>query len=160
MRAGTVLNHYAHIFELLSKLRQGADHPFLITHKQATKDNVGAYVCGLCHDVAEEPVASKCKHVFCREDIRQYMESYMMESTPAECPVCFTRLSINLDQAALPPRSFQEACEKKPTSIVERMLNASAAAGEDGLPTWSSSTKMEALLEELDKLRRMDRTIK
>jgi DNA repair protein RAD16 len=70
IQAGTVLNHYAHIFELLSKLRQAAAHPFLVVHKNPSQQNSGTYVCGLCHDVAEEPIASKCKHVFCRQDIR------------------------------------------------------------------------------------------
>ena len=56
VRAGTVLNHYAHIFELLSRLRQAADHPFLVVHKRASKENPGVYVCGLCHDVCEEPI--------------------------------------------------------------------------------------------------------
>ena len=56
VQQGTLLNNYAHIFELLSKLRLAADHPFLVVHKQATKENPGTYVCGLCHDVAEEPV--------------------------------------------------------------------------------------------------------
>jgi DNA repair protein RAD16 len=43
-------------------------------------------------------------------------------------------------------------------TIVERMLNAQNSSS--SLPSWSSSTKIEALLEELSQLRRMDRTIK
>ena len=141
----------------------------MVVHKQATKENPGTYVCGRCHDVAEEPIASKCKHVFCREDIRQYMESYLLVGASAECPVCFTKLNINLDQEPLPPKTYEDVKEK-PTSIVERMLSAAKGktrVDEDGegeggseIPAWSSSTKIEALLEELTKLRMMDRTIK
>jgi DNA repair protein RAD16 len=168
VRAGTVLNNYAHMydfylltqssitcsFELLSKLRQAADHPFLVVHHRPNELNPGTYVCGLCHDVCEEPIAARCKHVFCREDIRQYMESYIAESKPAQCPVCFVNLSINLDQDELPIPEF--SADKQNTnphnsSIVNRMLQNQG---------WSSSTKIEALLEELTKLRESDHTIK
>lgn len=144
-------------FELLSRLRQAADHPFLVVHKSITKENPGTYVCGLCHDVAEEPIAASCKHVFCREDIKQYLTSYLGDPERAECPICFVRLRINLDQPELPPPSFETArtASDKPanSTIVERMLNANPHG-------WQSSTKIEALLEELTKLRRLDRTIK
>jgi len=29
---GTVLNNYAHVFQLLSRLRQAADHPYLVLY--------------------------------------------------------------------------------------------------------------------------------
>jgi DNA repair protein RAD16 len=29
---GTLLHNYAHIFELLSRLRQAVDHPYLVVH--------------------------------------------------------------------------------------------------------------------------------
>ena len=32
VKKGTVLNNYAHIFELLSRLRQAVDHPYLVLH--------------------------------------------------------------------------------------------------------------------------------
>jgi DNA repair protein RAD16 len=164
VRAGTVLNNYAHIFELLSKLRQAVDHPYLVVHKRASEENPGTYVCGICHDEAEEPIAARCKHVFCREDISQYMDSYLVEGKPAECPVCFVPLAINLDQDELAEPKFEE----KPSnynshnSIVNRMLNAAATSEViDGKQfNWTSSTKIEALLEELEKLRKSDRTLK
>ena len=158
VRAGTVLNHYALIFELLSKLRQAADHPFLVVHKQASAENPGTYVCGLCHDVAEDPISSKCKHVFCREDIRQYLESYVADMSSADCPVCFTRLSINLDQPELPAPEFNENINNNRThaSIVNRILNSELETGSK----WTSSTKIGALLEELTRLREQDHTIK
>lgn len=41
VQEGTLLNNYAHIFELLMRMRQAADHPFLVTHRhQETRDGV------------------------------------------------------------------------------------------------------------------------
>ena len=37
VEAGTVLNNYAHIFELLMRMRQAADHPFLVTHRRTAE---------------------------------------------------------------------------------------------------------------------------
>ncbi|KAJ3112216.1 SNAP receptor [Phlyctochytrium bullatum] len=58
--ANTVLNNYASIFSLLSRMRLAV---------------ASTIVCGICQDEAEDPIISKCKHIFCREDIRQYMLS-------------------------------------------------------------------------------------
>lgn len=38
VRAGTVLNNYAHIFELLMRMRQSVNHPWLVTHRSASSD--------------------------------------------------------------------------------------------------------------------------
>ena len=36
--AGTVLNNYAHIFDILIRLRQAADHPYLVIYSNTIKD--------------------------------------------------------------------------------------------------------------------------
>lgn len=36
--AGTVLNNYAHVFDLLVRLRQAVNHPYLVVHSRATRD--------------------------------------------------------------------------------------------------------------------------
>lgn len=41
---GTVLHNYAHIFDLLSKLRQAADHPYLVVHAAAGREYKGKTV--------------------------------------------------------------------------------------------------------------------
>ena len=47
VQAGTLLNNYAHIFELLMRMRQAADHPFLVTHRTASaNDGVSAGSAG------------------------------------------------------------------------------------------------------------------
>jgi DNA repair protein RAD16 len=46
VEAGTVLHNYAHIFELLSRMRLAANHPELIRVNKR-KDTL---VCGICND--------------------------------------------------------------------------------------------------------------
>lgn len=49
---GSVLNNYANIFELLTKMRQCANHPDLITKKKDASDNK-QLVCMLCSEPPE-----------------------------------------------------------------------------------------------------------
>lgn len=46
LEAGTVLNNYANIFELLTRMRLAANHPDLLRVNK--RDDV--LVCGICHD--------------------------------------------------------------------------------------------------------------
>ncbi|KAJ3363166.1 DNA repair protein rad16 [Allomyces javanicus] len=152
---GTVLNHYANIFELLTRMRQAANHPAMVTSKFSkpgtkaagagtkTAANGDVLVCGLCHEPAEDPITAKCKHVFCREDMRQYIDGYGDDKS-LTCPVCFSKLVVDLDAAPV------VTVEKPVTSIVGRI----------DMEGWRSSTKIEALLEELTNLRKQDHSIK
>ena len=36
--AGTLLNNYAHVFDLLVRLRQAVNHPYLVVHSRATRE--------------------------------------------------------------------------------------------------------------------------
>ncbi|CEP61523.1 DNA repair protein RAD16 LALA0_S03e04764g [Lachancea lanzarotensis] len=146
---GVVLNNYANIFTLITRMRQLADHPDLVLKRmkngQGHDDSV--IVCELCDDEAEEPIESKCHHRFCRLCIKEYIESFMENTEKLTCPVCHIALSIDLSQPALEytPRSYSRH------SIVDR-LNVKGS--------WRSSTKIEALVEELYNLRSDRRTIK
>ena len=99
---GTVLNNYANIFELITKMRLAVNHPDLLTiklkqqQKLQQEDNKESLVCAICNDEPEDPIISKCKHVFCREEIRQYLESDT--SGRPQCLHCFTNLTIDLTQ--------------------------------------------------------------
>lgn len=146
---GVVLNNYANIFSLITRMRQLADHPDLVLKrlKKNDGDNDGVIVCQLCDDEAEEPIESKCHHKFCRLCIKEFVESYLEADSNLTCPVCHIGLSIDLSQPSL--QVDMEQFKKQ--SIVSR-LNLKG--------TWRSSTKIEALVEELYKLRSPVRTIK
>lgn len=151
---GVVLNNYANIFTLITRMRQLADHPDLVLKKVGSNalapEVEGVIMCQLCDDEAEEPIESKCHHKFCRMCIQEYCESYMGDEKKLDCPVCHIGLSIDLQQPAL---EVDEELFSK-ASIVNRIK-----MGTHG-NQWRSSTKIEALVEELYKLRSDRHTIK
>ncbi|ORZ32838.1 SNF2 family N-terminal domain-domain-containing protein [Catenaria anguillulae PL171] len=148
---GTVLNHYANIFELITRMRQAANHPCMVTSKFATAAGTSSMsvVCGICHEAAEDAVMAKCKHSFCREDVRQYIEGYGY-GTDVKCPVCFTKLVVDLDADAVEVTMAATQAKATQGSIVSKL----------DMDHWRSSTKIEALVEELTRLQRQDHTIK
>ncbi|CAM9011065.1 unnamed protein product [Wickerhamomyces anomalus] len=150
---GVVLNNYANIFTLITRMRQLADHPDLVLKRVKNNADLavdklnGVIVCQLCDDEAEDPIESKCHHKFCRMCIKEYMESFGGEEKKLECPVCHIALSIDLSAPAIEVNNE----DFKKGSIVNRIN----MGGE-----WRSSTKIEALVEELYKLRSDRQTIK
>eukprot|EP00842_Homolaphlyctis_polyrhiza_P004367 jgi/Hompol1/4931/HPOL_004043-RA len=151
--AGTVLNNYASIFSLLSRMRLAANHPDLVTTKLSIEAKTASQrlVCGICQEEAEDAIMSKCKHVFCREDARQYVQS-MPPGKPAKCPTCFKNLSIDLTQPEMlsPEDGKSDPGGGMRSSIVNYI----------DLANWRSSTKIEALVEELTAIQRDDATAK
>ncbi|KAJ3219283.1 DNA repair protein rad16 [Dinochytrium kinnereticum] len=146
--ANTVLNNYASIFSLLSRMRLAVNHPDLVTSKLSLTDKLSkTLVCGICQDEAEDPILSKCKHVFCREDIRQYLLSFP-EGQKVTCPTCYKVLSIDLSQEEYENNLKGEEAPK--VSIINQI----------DMSKWRSSTKIEALVEELDALQKQDSTLK
>ncbi|KAJ3166157.1 DNA repair protein rad16, partial [Irineochytrium annulatum] len=147
VNANTVLNNYASIFSLLSRMRLASNHPDLVTTKLAIQANQAkeTIVCGICQDEAEDPIQAKCKHTFCREDIRQYMLSAPEDK--ASCPVCFRPMVIDLSQ---PEFEGKAGKDKEKFSIVNYI----------DMSKWRSSTKIEALVEELTALQKEDSTLK
>lgn len=85
-------------------MRQAADHVLLCLKSttaapvQHAVDDLPENIltCRLCLDEAEEAIVSACKHTFCRECVRQYIDSAIV-ATP-ECPVCNSHLTIDLNQ--------------------------------------------------------------
>ncbi len=88
--AGTVLNNYAHIFDILIRLRQAVDHPYLVIYNDTKASNAPAAAassasyletepegeeaeCGLCNEPCVEQCSSKCNHTFCRACITDYI---------------------------------------------------------------------------------------
>ncbi|TPX65967.1 hypothetical protein SpCBS45565_g04840 [Spizellomyces sp. 'palustris'] len=144
----TVLNNYASIFSLLSRMRLAVNHPDLVTTRLAITSNTATehLVCGICHEEAEDPIMSKCKHVFCREDARQYIQSAPDEDMPT-CPMCYKPLTIDLTQPQVIPKSGGEGVKSSIVNYID-------------MAKWRSSSKIEALVEELTALQRDDSTSK
>ena len=143
---GTVLNNYANIFQLITRMRQMADHPDLIL-KRMGAETAGSsnLVCKICDDLSEDAIKSRCHHTFCRACIQDYIEGYVGGSPP--CPTCRVALDIDLTAPALEAQA--EEVQKR-ANIINRI----------DMSRWRTSTKIEALVEELYKLRRKDSSIK
>ncbi|SOV79579.1 DNA repair protein rhp16, putative [Plasmodium sp. gorilla clade G3] len=97
VNSNTVLHNYAHIFDLLSRLRQAADHPYLIIFGNSflsdpsgkfIKKNTtiipaisNDYVCGICLENVDKRnnISTRCNHNFHKSCLKQYIESFEME---------------------------------------------------------------------------------
>ncbi|KAL7267620.1 DNA repair protein rad16 [Rhizina undulata] len=141
---GVILNNYANIFTLITRMRQLADHPDLVLRKHA-EEGQNNVVCALCDEEAEDAIKSRCHHTFCRSCVTKYINSYKDTALP-ECPQCHIRLNIDVTQPAI---EADYALIKKRT-IIHRI----------DMSSWRSSTKIEALVEELYKSRSKNCTIK
>lgn len=79
--SGTLLNNYAHIFDLLIRMRQSVDHPYLVIYSNKNTDGQaerprsdgnraianGSIDCDLCHEPPTDRVVSSCcGTAFCR----------------------------------------------------------------------------------------------
>ncbi|KAF9394601.1 DNA repair protein rad16 [Mortierella sp. AD011] len=152
----TVLNNYANIFELLTKMRQMVDHPDLVL-KKVKPGQVGlpeTLVCSICLEEAEDAIVSKCHHLFCREDAQQYIST--AETDAPECPVCHIPLSIDLEQ----PTYVKELEEEEDVEVKHKNFARTSIVNRIEMETWRSSTKIEALVEHLYRLQREDRSTK
>lgn len=155
---GTILNNYSNIFTLLTRMRQLACHPDLvlrsktgITQKLLGDDMGSIHVCRICQDEAEDAIMSKCRHIFCRECVRQWIgDGEKEDGRVPECPYCHATLTIDLEADALEsPRGHEEHMGAR-QGILSRL----------DMNKWRSSSKIEALVEELMQLRTEDKTIK
>ncbi|KAI4341025.1 hypothetical protein MLD38_025801 [Melastoma candidum] len=143
VQAGTVLNNYANIFDLLNRLRQAVDYPYLVVYSRTavsrneTLSN-GATVeqeCGLCHDPAEDPVVTSCMHVFCKGCLADFSASLGQVS----CPKCSKPLPVDLTSKsdAHDESTRSSAQGFRSTSILNRIQ----------LDDFQTSTKIEALIK-------------
>ena len=61
-------------------MRQMACHPDLVIRSKTNANQFvehqgDATVCRLCNDIAEDAIQSKCRHIFDRECIKQYINT-------------------------------------------------------------------------------------
>jgi DNA repair protein RAD16 len=175
---GTVLNNYAHIFDILIRLRQAADHPYLVIYNQTngtgTHGDAGgirssadrafvsgdaaaaAEVCGLCDLPADQvAVRAACGCLFCRRCMEDVLTGGSGEGGGAmACPKCDAALTVNLTQSVTPgihagggdANGALISTTRTKKSIMQRIDPA----------RFQTSTKMEALMEELSLMQKRD----
>ncbi|TIA73996.1 hypothetical protein E3P92_01431 [Wallemia ichthyophaga] len=148
---GTILNNYSNIFSLITRMRQMACHPDLVLKSRTTeygKDLSDEHVCRICNDIAEDAIDARCHHAFCRLCITEYLTGSLVEQP--ECPSCHVPISIDINQPSIERAEDEGLKTSKPNGITGRL----------DMAHWKSSTKIEALVEELTELQREDCTIK
>ena len=107
-KSGTLLHNYAHIFDLLTRLRQALDHPYLIVYGAdyvvPTAVNgggsAGRGICALCQDdIGDEPRAvANCGHKFHSDCVKEYLqEAPQLPMGGCGCPSCFTPLTVKFE---------------------------------------------------------------
>uniref|UniRef100_A0A7S0ZHQ4 ATP-dependent helicase ATRX n=1 Tax=Timspurckia oligopyrenoides TaxID=708627 RepID=A0A7S0ZHQ4_9RHOD len=186
VRSETVLNNYAHIFELLMRLRQALDHPYLVEFsekaqlereqrakaldvelvskkrkdsKQKNSMSKEKQFCVLCLEVPEDCVVAQCEDRFCRACIQAYVLSFDASKGVGEgCPGCGELLTIDLNQETVKNeresgtgKDVQQELVTVPRGILGRMGN---------LSDFQSSTKIEALMEEVQLMLSRDPSAK
>ncbi|EOA39673.1 hypothetical protein CARUB_v10008314mg [Capsella rubella] len=144
IQAGTLMNNYAHIFDLLTRLRQAVDHPYLVVYSNSSgvnanllDENKNEQECGLCHDPAEDYVVTSCAHVFCKACLIGFSTSL----GKVTCPTCSKLLTVDWSTKADTDHQASKTTLKgfRSSSILNRIK----------LNDFQTSTKIEALREEI-----------
>nr|CCD16616.1 unnamed protein product [Trypanosoma congolense IL3000] len=94
---GTVLHNYAHIFQLLNRLRQALDHPLIAIKSMKVGELHNAKgLCGICTESCGDSSlkVDPCQHNFHRICLSQFLESQPSEEY--HCPVCYVTINIDL----------------------------------------------------------------
>uniref|UniRef100_J3ML97 Uncharacterized protein n=2 Tax=Oryza brachyantha TaxID=4533 RepID=J3ML97_ORYBR len=142
--AGTLMNNYAHIFDLLTRLRQAVDHPYLVAFSKTADGDRGKSEgnenmksqCGICHDLAEDAVVTSCEHVFCKNCLIDYAATLGNVS----CPSCSIPLTVDLTTHNSGDKVTANVKGGKRSGILGRLQNLAA---------FKTSTKIDALREEI-----------
>ncbi|KAH9793254.1 Helicase protein with RING/U-box domain-containing protein [Citrus sinensis] len=147
VQAGTVMNNYAHIFDLLTRLRQAVDHPYLVVYSktaslrgetEADAEHV-QQVCGLCNDLADDPVVTNCGHAFCKACLFDSSASKFVAKCP--CPTCSIPLTVDF--------TANEGAGNRTSKTTIKGFKSSSILNRIQLDEFQSSTKIEALREEI-----------
>ncbi|GLC43495.1 hypothetical protein PLESTM_001479400 [Pleodorina starrii] len=174
---------YVNMLHSLLKLRQACNHPWLVRgarntwHKTGTPSaseveaarklsaearsalvvalSRGDAQCPCCGDIAEDPVASSCGHVFCAQCLAAQKEGASVEGELL-CPAC-SRLLRGADL-----HSAAALAAVEPAAVAAVMGSRAAgggggagggAGGSGGGGEWVSSAKVERLLSLLEGIR-------
>jgi len=165
---GTLLNNYAHIFDLLTKMRQAVDHPYLIVH---SKKNHAKTVregpslanqsteCKICGETPTDRVLSTCcNSAFCRSCVIDMMTLTDVDQGTTRCPCCRSPFSIDLNQTShqVVDDGTMTVADRAGMPSLKELRNVASGSilRRIDLAQFSTSTKLESLVEELYAMRR------
>lgn len=150
--SGTLLNNYAHIFDLLTRLRQAVDHPYLVVYSRTGSSLVGQSndttdeasleaICRICNDPVEDAVTTGCKHMFCKTCIQEYISAAGTDQAPP-CPVCQSALTVDFV-------SLKASSSLQDNMTMLKGYKRSSILHRIKLHEFKTSTKIDALREEI-----------
>ncbi|XP_055361627.1 helicase-like transcription factor [Betta splendens] len=155
---GTVLSNYAHVLAILMRLRQHCCHPDLLGKTSTDLGAAGTPAelrqrlieklrmvlasgsdeeCSVCLESVHLPVITHCAHVYCRPCIAQVIST---EQERARCPLCRSEIKTN-ELVEFPPEEMEEDNSRSSEK-------------------WRTSSKVQALMANLLRLRSEDSSIK
>uniref|UniRef100_A0A8D0B388 Helicase like transcription factor n=1 Tax=Sander lucioperca TaxID=283035 RepID=A0A8D0B388_SANLU len=159
---GTVLRNYADVLAILMRLRQHCCHPDLLakTSSDLGKTSTPAELrerlidklrlvlasgsdeeCSVCLESVHLPVITHCAHVYCRPCIAQVINTEQLtKKETARCPLCRSEIKAN-ELVEFPQEEMEE----------EKSTNSDK---------WRTSSKVQALMGNLLRLRCEDSSIK
>ncbi|CDJ43315.1 SNF2/RAD54 helicase family protein, putative [Eimeria tenella] len=174
VKSGTVLHNFAHIFDLLSRLRQAVDHPYLLIHGSLqskegcvplptdSRNLEQTGICAICQEDmdAADVAEAKCGHAFHHLCIQEYIESAPaaaeaeQQQVPAAaalgCPACFVPLTIDLSKPGGWEPSEEDATGRKmkdrPDNSKKRR-SCCNCRGEDGFAEDEEVSELDTVLE-------------
>ncbi len=194
---GVVMHNVSHLFDVLIRLRQALDHPYLIVYsstKREGMDSVGSGMppsssqssaqqqrqrdvldCVVCHDPAEQPVQARCGDIFCKACVLELTGAAPNDAI-LECPSCSEPLTVDLSscednnmknsdggsgmvqQRKAFPKEQQRFMKKAISAgqFFMSSLSRKSVIHSIDLNKFQSSTKMEALMQELESMMAYD----
>lgn len=181
VESGTLLNNYAHIFDLLVRMRQSVDHPYLVIHSKkgvgsamASSQSQGAPIangsvdCDLCHEPPTDRVVSSCcGAAYCKSCVLEFMTtstSLANGDAGLTCPSCRAAFSIDLevradieDDSALQvvPAAKASSCDSAGMPSLKELKHVATGSilRRINLSEFATSSKIEALTRELVMMR-------
>lgn len=154
-------------------MRQAVNHPYLIVYSKKNTDKCrsagsvpvanGRIDCDMCHEPPTDRVVSSCCGAgFCRGCVIDYLTGAVGDNTP--CPSCQALFTIDLNQA-VSDITVDEGTLTVPTSMaldttampsLKEMSHVATGSilRRITLAEFATSTKIEALVQELVEMRR------
>ena len=175
---GTLLHNYAHIFDLLTRLRQAADHPYLLTRRAKEVEgpkSSSSLVCGVCNDDIEDSLKMQgaCGHHFHKSCVDEYLsQAPPLALGGVGCPVCYAELKITADDTTAKKSEEEDEIEDNSgTPETTCSFGAEADSGKvsstkqgsilKGLTNanFQSSSKLEMLADEVSRMPQTDKCL-
>ncbi|CAE6386859.1 unnamed protein product [Rhizoctonia solani] len=180
-QSGTITKGFAHMFAQIMRLRQAVLHPDLIKAPKEDLDEVNLLEsdddvdsdshsnpqpsvnlqepdhgeCPICFERIKLPVAIKeCGHIGCQQCFINFLDMCQEKGSETVCPACRTPIDgQKISCTIVDDNPVKEEPAEKET---DRELSLSSQANTTNREGFRSSTKVDALLRNLNELREQD----